>query len=375
MAGALIQSQGTEAAEFSKDINRDEISVHEQVTDIDISISDTKNKEPSVIVIFDEREERKKDINKIQAYYVPLHGGLGAEDSSFSALEGIFYDLKKYKNGSPTGLNGGVEKQNKVIEALSEAFRFNAWDATELDKYYQADTRLYADYWYLPAARADYAPIEFKVGKATNPVSPWVCQPAAWVVVYRGKVIAPITGKFRFIGTGDDFLAVRFGGKTVLDAGYRLPTLWEQKNPNACRIGDSNGQQWRNNIKNGKDKQRKDYNFIKGIPGCTIWDNELGGLTAGTPFDVTEGKAYDIEIAIAEIPGDTFGFILFIEELDKKGKPKDTTKGKKYDLFRTTANNPNVREMTQALKAANCYTQDANIPFNVDSYVWVVKKD
>lgn len=298
--------------------------------------------------------------------------GMGSTKGGGSTLVGTFYDLKKTSRGGASGLEGGFANQNKVIDALSKCFSFNSWNTNALNRYYKSDTKLYASNWYLPVAQAKYAPIAFQVGDPKKPESQWVCKPSAWVAIYRGTVKAPVTGKFRFIGTGDDFFAVRWEGKTVLDAGYRLPTLWDPKNPKACWISGGDGQLWRDNIKNGKDKQRKNYDFIKGIPGCNIWDNELGGLVAGNHFDVKEGKEYEIEIAISEIPGGKFGFILFIEELDEKGNPKDASKGKKYDLFRTTDSNPDVKKVMQALKDAGCYVQDATIPFNDDSYVWEV---
>ena len=386
--GAESEAPGTEEEEEAAeeqtteaDSDADEMPVEEEVDeeeeeeeeDIDISIPDTEEEAESV-VIYDEREER----NKAALIYAhtPLHGGLGSTESAFSALEGTFYDLKKYKNGRSTGINGGWEEHDRVIEALAESFRFDAWDAAALDQYYQANTRLYAAYWYLPGARANYAPLAFGVGNADKPVSQWECKPSAWVAVYRGKVLAPVTGKFRFIGTGDDFLAVRFGGKTVLDAGYRLPTRWDAKNPRAAWVsGSKEANAYHNAIAQGKDPQRKHYQFIKGIPGCSVWDAELGGLTAGTPFDVTEGEAYDIEIAIAEIPGGIFGFVLFIEQLDAEGKPWDTTPGKKYDLFRTSTSNPAPESLLKELKDVQCHTHNFNIPFNEDAYVWEVIKD
>ena len=299
--------------------------------------------------------------------------GLGTTSGGGSTLVGTFYDLKKTARGGASGLNGGAENQNKVIEALAKSFSFNSWNEAALNKYYKSPTKLYASNWYLPVAQAKYGPIAFQVGDPKKPESQWVCKPAAWVAIYRGTVKAPVTGKFRFIGTGDDFFAVRWKGKTVLDAGYRLPTLWDPKNPTACWVsGGAGGDRFRQNIADGKDKDRRHYQFIKGVPGCGIWDNELGGLIAGNPFDVKEGEEYDIEIAISEIPGGKFGFILFIEELDKKGNPKDTTKGKKYDLFRTTDSNPDVQKVMQALKDAGCHAGNNNIPFNEEPYVWEV---
>ena len=291
--------------------------------------------------------------------------GLGSKEGGGSTLEGTFYDLKLKPNGAPSGLKGGAENQNSVIEALSKFFA--NWNANELNKYYKSETKLYASSWYLPVAQAKYAPIAFEVGDPNQPEEKWECKPSAWLAVYRGRVIAPKSGKFRFIGTGDDFLAVRFDGKTVLDAGYRLPTRWDKKNPKAAWVsGHGDGEAFRADIASGKDKKRKDYKFIKGIPGCKIWDDELGGLIAGTPFKVEEGEAYDIEIAISEIPGGKFGFVLFIEDVTDGAN----NSAKQYDLFRTCDTNPDVDKVMQALKDAKCHAGDNRIPFNEDSWVW-----
>ncbi len=291
--------------------------------------------------------------------------GMGSTDGGGSTLEGTFYDLKLKKNGAPSGLKGGAENQNAVIEALAKFF--NNWNEAELNKYYRSETKLYASNWYLPVAQAKYGPIAFQVGDPKKPESQWECQPSAWLAVYRGKVVAPKTGKFRFIGTGDDFFAVRFDRKTVLDAGYRLPTRWEKANPRAAWVsGAGDGENFRKEIASGKDKKRKDYKFIKGIPGCQIWDNELGGLIAGNTFKVQEGESYDIEIAISEIPGGKFGFVLFIEDVTDGAN----NNAKKYDLFRTCDTNPDTKAVMQALKDAGCFVQEATIPFNEDSWVW-----
>lgn len=46
-----------------------------------------------------------------------------------------------------------------------------------------------------------------------------------FVLIYQGKVKAPFSGKFRFVGTGDDVLLVRWNRKLVLEGGYMLPTV------------------------------------------------------------------------------------------------------------------------------------------------------
>ena len=285
---------------------------------------------------------------------------LGGTVGGGSTLEGTFYDLKKLKNGKKSELKGGPENRNAVIEELSKFFA--NWDRAVIDKYYQGEHRLYASSWYLPAASADYGPIAFGVGDPKEKdKTKWECEPSAWLSVYRGKVIAPKTGKFRFIGTGDDFLAVRFNGKTVLEAGYFAPTFFDKENLKKSCISAPAQREAFLEAHNG-------YEMITSIRGCEMWNRELGGLVAGATFSVKEGDEYNIEIAVADITGDTAGFVLFIDDVTN-GK---NSNAKQYDLFRTCDANPDIDKVLQALKDADCYIGDNRIPFNEDSWVWEV---
>ena len=281
--------------------------------------------------------------------------GLGSKDGGGSTLEGTFYDLKLKKNGAPSGIQ--PSDQVGVIAALAKFF--TNWNEAELNKYYKSETKLYASSWYLPVASAKYGPIAYEVGDPKKPESQWECKPAAWLAVYRGKVVAPKTGKFRFIGTGDDFFAVRFNRKTVLEAGYRAPTFFDKANPTGCFISEP--------AKRAEFlKKRKGYEMITSITGCQKWNGEIGGLVAGAEFSVREGEEYPIEIAISEIPGGYFGFVLFIEDVTD-GK---NSKAKQYDLFRTCDTNPDPDKVMKALQEAGCAGQSTKIPFNEDSWVW-----
>ena len=131
--------------------------------------------------------------------------GLGSKEGGGSTLEGTFYDLKKYKNGKLSELKGGAENQDAVIAELASFF--SSWNKSAVDKYYQGKHHLYASSWYLPVAKAEYGPIAFGVGDPKEKdFKKWECEPSAWLAVYRGEVVAPKSGYFRFIGTGDDFL-------------------------------------------------------------------------------------------------------------------------------------------------------------------------
>ena len=285
--------------------------------------------------------------------------GLGSKEGGGSTLEGTFYDLKMKRNGAPSGLN--PSDQAGVVTALAKFF--SSWNERELDKYYKSETKLYASSWYLPVANAKYGPIAYEVGDPKQPEDKWECKPATWLAVYRGRVIAPKTGKFRFIGTGDDFIAVRFNRKTVLEAGYRAPTFFDKKNPTASYISEPAKREVFL-----RERKTKGYEMITSVTGCGKWNSEIGGLVAGETFSVKEGETYDIEIAITEIPGGCFGFVLFIEDVTD-GK---NSHAKQYDLFRTCDTNPDVDRVMQALQEAGCTWPGGTtrIPFNTDSWVW-----
>lgn len=280
-------------------------------------------------------------------------------------LKGTLYDLKRTANGKPSGLKGGTVNQNAVIEALS--LYFKDWNRKSLKQYYRVKTTLHATNWYMPPVSATYAPVAFGVEDPKTPDHTWDFQPSAWLVVYRGKVVAPKSGTFRFIGTGDDFIAVRFNKKTVLDAGYRMPTRWDKKNPRKALVSGSwDGVNYRQEIASGKDKKRASYKFIRGISGCGIWDDELGGLTAGTPFTVKKGDIYPIEIAISEIPGGKGGFVLFIEDITH-GKQREM---RTLDLFTTNGINPDVDELFRQCKEAGCSVGNTKIEFSDTPSAW-----
>ena len=82
--------------------------------------------------------------------------------------------------------------------------------ASVLAKYYSPPECLNATQIFIPGAYATELPKIFGMeGKV---------KPGLLVMHYKGKVTAPRSGTFRFVGKGDDFLIVRFGGTTVLDA-------------------------------------------------------------------------------------------------------------------------------------------------------------
>ncbi len=324
-------------------------------------------------------------------------GGLGGSTAGGSSLEGTFYDLKLTRNGvrsrnAVVAPNAGADgkpvkdengKVKEIYKLKSEEefmrelqkFFLKGWNEAVFSEYYRSPQKLYASSFYVPMVQDKYAPIAFQCDD--------VCQPSGWVVIYRGRVRAPKTGKFRFVGTGDDYLGVKFNGKVVLNSGYRIPSLvgeggvgyWVTK-----RAG--NKDKYWDAIKRGEVKGSEGYECIPFILELKEWNDDLGGLTAGKEFEVKEGQEYPIQIVLSEIPGGGFGFVLFIEDLTdgKKVKP-----GEKFDLFRTNLEIPDRKKLFDLISKAkgktgkvyNCLfkiskPEQLNAPpFNEDSPVWV----
>ncbi len=296
-------------------------------------------------------------------------GGMGSSQESGSALRGTLYDLKQSKGGAPTKVAQGDKANANELYAVISGYLKN-WSPSALARYYKAPTELYASNFFLPVANASLAPDAFSCkGKV---------KPAGWLVVYRGKVKAPVDATIRFVGTGDDFLAVRFNGKTVLEGGYRLPSRYSRENPGAVRISGAEGQAYRKAIREGKDRDHKGYEFIK-YPGIDTWNDEkteIGGLTAGAPVKVKEGSVYPIEIAITE-EGGKFGFVLMWENMTDNPVMKDgkLQSGKKFYIFRTNFSAP-TKEDTLKLIGPHAVKKDGKPmlewpEFDPDSPIWV----
>jgi hypothetical protein len=117
-------------------------------------------------------------------------------------------------------------------------------------------------------------------------------QPKRWIVVYSGKVTAPESGRYRFVGWGDDILIVRYNGRIVLDGSLTNPT----------------------------GRPRKNGYHMDGLPWLEV--------PVGETLDIPSGIAGDMEVLIGERPGGHFSVFLLIEkvganyEKSASGSPK-----------------------------------------------------
>ncbi len=287
-------------------------------------------------------------------------GGMGSSAGGGSALTGTLYDLKQSKGGAPTKVAPGGKVDKNELYSVASTF-VKSWSQSALARYYKSPTQLYASSFFVPKAKASLAPEAFQCANKVKP--------AAWLVVYRGKVKSPVTGKIRFVGTGDDFIGVRFGGKVVLEGGYLQPSLYEKGNIGRMVIYQRMDS-YKSDIKSGKDRAHRNYEFIN-YPGINYWNKEVGGLTAGDPIQVKEGTVYPIEIAITE-EGGLFGYVLMWEDLTNNPVTKNgkMVGSKKFYLFRTNFNMPEKGPLEQLIGKHSAGEMEWP-EFDQDSPIWV----
>ena len=205
-----------------------------------------------------------------------LRGGAG--------LVGTFYDLKQTPSKKPTKMGvvpgEGVNINGPEAMHYKEAVKrmAHSWSEGSLAEFYRAAGKLSTTQIFIPQISADEAPKAFGVEKD--------CVGRRWLIHYEGYVVPPRDGTFRFIGSGDDILVVRWGDRNVLDGS----------------IG-----------------------FYRPDPGANEADNvgpaPVTPLVAGKWITMRKGEAVKMQVLIGECPGGQFSSFLLIEEKGQPYKP------------------------------------------------------
>ncbi len=193
----------------------------------------------------------------------------GSETESGSALMGIFYDLKQTQQQVPTGVD--VNSYGAILDS----FVVRGFDEMVMNQYYRSTKPMYTTQIYIPMMAASAAPRAFGMGEYVKGTR--------WVIHYKGQVVPPTDGTYRFCGFADDVIVVMVDGKVDLEAGLFNHTFlfkaakWQSTEP----------------------------------PGIKMVD---GRMTMGDWFAATPSKPIDLDILIGERPGGIFGAILTIQK-------------------------------------------------------------
>lgn len=224
-------------------------------------------------------------------------GGAGFGTLGGVGLVGRFFDLKQDRSGRPTkmapnmpgegDLNGEV---NKAYDKALASLVSRGMNESALGTYFEAPKPLVLTQLFIPVISAEEAPRAFKVSDKV--------QGRRWAVIYRGRVVAPEAGSYRFVGLGDDILVVRLKGRIVLDGSLEPPSRESQ------------------DTRYPHDHLPNDWQSI-----------------VGRKFNVRERETLSIELLIGERPGGHFSGYLLLEKTGIEYQ-KDARGANKLPIFK-----------------------------------------
>lgn len=278
--------------------------------------------------------------------YVILTLSLAFSPLFAQALQGYVYQYDV--------LPGSRDAKEDSRVSLIKDFLDKGWDVSAFSKTQRSRAALYASVFYVPRCNSSLIPFAFQVERNK-------AEKYANIVLYEGNVVAPRSGWFRFVGTGDDMLLVNIGGQTVLESGYCLPS---GKKPLNGMDGD-----YQKRI--GKARYAT---ALMPYPDVETWNEELGGLTAGVPFCVEKDKVYNVKILYVDMGG-AAGYCLLVEHLKSKnaggkGKAKLDTK-KPLDIFRVSNSLPEKVGMAKLMDRHKIPGKSIEwAVYSQDSLVW-----
>ena len=269
--------------------------------------------------------------------FVSLFGMKGG--TTAGGLIGTLYDLKQTANRQPTAAapaKTGIPPYRAAVREFLES----GWSPGKLQKFFKSPDMLVSGQIFITGRSADDAPKAFEMEK--------LMKPSRWVVHYRCYVEVPNSLPFRFVGSGDDFLIVRWNRKIALDDGYE--TFFAGRDGNYKDFGVKVSDQFKVDRKPGS----------------------LHRLKAGPWIQATKGTKVPVEVLMGETPGGTFDSYLAIEVAKSSTKKDGEYEGEgKLKLFRCSAD-PVPAEITRDKRGLNIdmaatgwifkVTKDSNAP-------------
>jgi len=131
-------------------------------------------------------------------------------------FEGTFYDFKRRRDGRPLTVALGADK------FMQEVGRFigNGWKPSTIARYYRSPKKLYSTTIMIPTTLSYFGTLAFDAMDM---------KAEQYMVHYKGQLVHPEGGRFRFWGMGDTFLTIRVGGEVVFDFSNWFSYAWDGK--------------------------------------------------------------------------------------------------------------------------------------------------
>jgi len=208
----------------------------------------------------------------------------GTTEKLSSALVGTFYDLKQTPGRMPTVFAShpwDSERDCEPYFEVQERFVQAGWDDAILDRYYHTHKPLYATQFWMAQILSSDAPKAFGVEKD--------CKGGFWLAHYKGRVVPPHDGTYRFVGIADCQIIVAVNKKLALVSAW-----------------------WPDALKNlGLD--------------CPIVGNKWGesGMSAGPWFHLTTSEPVTLDI----LWGDNGGACSCFLQVEEKGAKYEMENG------------------------------------------------
>ena len=330
-------------------------------------------------------------------YYARDNGN--SEESANDMLSCTIYDYGRDKDGNYfdyssdyrlTGKKRGNQKTRRDFNhARKQATRENPTDSPDkmghfcstikllvsgrkriLSTFYKYPRSFAIANVYLPPISSQYLSEQLSSEKVNT--SDWLDDelgqdeddhPAS-IAVIQGTVVAPKSMDFRFFGAADDYMMVKFDGKTVLETGYMIPSKYRGLGGSDPAILDSPSQLARyiRALKEGSMEGKSNYVLrkIRSTPYC---NRQFGGLTGGSVVSVREGELYPIEIIIGDVGGTVLYYLL-----TQECNGDDMTE---LQLFRTNRARPNVC-FDMSTETSDTYLAEEGPKYKKNSLVWKV---
>ena len=128
---------------------------------------------------------------------------IGSSEASEAALIGTLYDLKQTQDRKPLVMDAGV------YDKTLAQFVLNGWDESVLNKYFRITHPFYTTQVFIPMLGDKVAPKAFGVQDRI--------QDSYWFVHYKGQVVPPADGRYRFVGYAHATILVAVNGQLVLN--------------------------------------------------------------------------------------------------------------------------------------------------------------
>ena len=222
----------------------------------------------------------------------------GGEHSVGNDLVGTFYDIKRDRNGGEIKEMDPRTTSSDAFDRVLGKFLANNWSTAVLDPFFRSAVKLYATQMMVVPVQSTEAPEKFGVSRNI--------EAARWIAIYRGKIVYTNDITFRFVGRGDDFMFVRFGGKVVLNASH----------------GDDNAI-----VRSFENCQSSSVDNRK-------WKCGPGRMRVGDWVTLKANEPKELEILIAESPGGIFMAMLMVQ-VQGVDYPKSERGNPILPMFRT----------------------------------------